>query len=1327
MDEWIEFTHTNAPLLSRSLQPAHIFFRGDVALAQQRLGVARKILGYTEFDQQIGNLGFTAKLVTLADGTVIRAICHGTQRTMLIDVQGIGKEPYVAPPAHGYQFYTTTVAPQFHQCSESDYFPVGSAVFAPIPEYDPAKPVPPGAVELKAFPTGSFVERAVGFDHPKYDLSAMKGADCLASLSKISKAMNSALMVTGSWQVNGIAEYVSYHGLDFYNVLMANPALHQTWLQGDLINSLGLRTILSPSEYTDHHYDAAPCILGPWSNPGPPTLKTKVPDSDWFGRATLRDASHPEWGTRHFVIMSAADGAFHCWPLYAPIGGDYSIEYGAYGGQAYKGNIVKEYGRVSMPQYPDWVTLPDGAFRDFKKSDDALLNPRTTWSFNRDGTRAIGVMMERKTTEGTFRKINYTPYNLGNAVFRALNQRYGYHTSVSSGEPGGLRTEENWPITLDKDVPAQKLNIPHIPNEAAIEPLQVKPTSSSTEFSEIQVDRLGFVEVELIVTLTGPELNDFFFIALAAKKGKPEDLNTIEHGALVDVAYAKPLAWDGGAVLNELGTKKIGLGTEDSIENIRVDDVLCLFIKAYRHTDQTAVLDAYDGEVTIPEPSKVKALFGKGYPGNHKNVLTLPLAQIHGCGYTYTPDPEIALPPDPHQFVHRTDQTFVSEYPFVPENDEHSKILYTYKAKITDLDLGSLSFYYHVRCVSQERKEKTIQLQSGVFNSFTGEPLFYDWHPIEYQARSWCVVSLMGRVADETTVGSADILLSWLKGWVYEGGALALEPEEELIDPKEKRPFRGFGQQQGPLFPMRAKKESYLGVPFSTPQKQEHQFVSWRRLLEDENPTLKEFSWLWHDTEYFSAYLLRESALKIKGYEKGVMPWFMLGPCAALIDLALSILYLETYGLKASHSTSDSYSYSDRFITVESSGSSAESWGVPGGFNLYTLTEESTKSFLIYAYNLFSSFFINYQSAHHTFVEERWGDGSMMYNSTTDEQEYASYHVSDWLAQNPFLLANPEFSAETFAKATYKYFWKFIKYFQTIGPQYTMAPEWSDDEPPLPTTLVGYFLYTVTLEPRCPPLLTVFPRGSGTRNANYNKVYPWVYYFPDLWTNQHIIREFEYGNLVYTHLMHTHFSPVINDQTSAIRITPEGHFSYCKQDIFEFNRPVVPEAIFYADYVGSDEMRHNDFPRTPKVAIPWYFEFQGLPNYNEELTKNDIDWKPLEGVGWFYGALRCSHLELYEKAYHTPLDEKHYYHDRSCYQPVKPDATEYKPEFKITAASDNKGYLVNPVMQYDGNAYDWRYWIYPWGQLPHALISSQFMYPEYNQDRKYIRLSPLFF
>jgi len=220
--------------------------------------------------------------------------------------------------------------------------------------------------------------------------------------------------------------------------------------------------------------------------------------------------------------------------------------------------------------------------------------------------------------------------------------------------------------------------------------------------------------------------------------------------------------------------------------------------------------------------------------------------------------------------------------------------------------------------------------------------------------------------------------------------------------------------------------------------------------------------------------------------------------------------------------------------------------------------------------------------------------------------------------------------------------------------------------------------------------------------------------------------------LVYTHLLHTHFSPVINDATSFIRITPEGHFSYCKQDIFEFNRAMIPEAVFYADYIGPTEQYTGSFSRTPGVAIPWGIEHVGLPHYTNELTKDDIEWQPLEGVGWFYGALRCSHLELYEKAYHTPLDEKRYYHDRftrpNISQSNKPELKlEYKPEFKLFPAPGFDGYLVNPVLGYDGIAYDWRYWIYPWGQPPHALISSQFMYPEYNQDRKYIRLSPLFF
>lgn len=1312
MNDWTELTP--APIMGRSVQPAHIFFQGDAELAQQRVGIARKILGYVEYQQRRGQLGYAAKQVTLADGSSIRAICHGAQRTLLIDVQGVKPEESVAPPAHGYQFYTTTPTPQFIQCTAVDYYPAGSAVFARVPDYDPFNPVPANTVEIKAVPTGSFVDRSDTNAWPYYSISSITGETCDLKLNKLSQAMNRILKVN-SWQVNGIAEYVSYHGQDFYNVVMANPALHQSWVQGDLINSFGLKTVLSPSEFMDQMYDAPPSPLGPWEGAGSPKLKTAVPDSDWFGRAGIHTAVHQSYGKRTFVIMSAADGAFHCWPVRSPLGGNYSAEYGAYGGQAYKGNIVKEYARVKIPDYPDWVFLSESAFRDLKDFDEALLLPRCTWSFNENATSAISVMIERKVTKGTFKKINYAPNDLGWSVYKALNKKWGRFKTHTLSNPGGVETEStDYPYTFDPFIESKILDTPHIPAEESIEPLQVFPTESFPEFSEISVDRMGFVEIAFAISLTGPNLNDYTFSLGVSRSGTPDEVNTIEHGMLVEVAYARPLAWQDYAAINKIGSRSIY--SSGSLRSIFTDDVVCLFVKAYRHTDQDAVLDAYDGEVTLPEPSKVKAIFGKGYPKSQQELFKLPLAQIYGRGYTYTESNEDVLPPDPHLFVSRTNQTMVSEYPYAPENTAHSKILYTYKAKITDLDLGSFSFYYHVRCVAQERKETTIPLNNGLGKQ-------WDWHPIEYKSRSWCVVSVMGKVVDESAVGHNDVFLPWLQGWVYSGGAEAIDVGENIIDPNEKRSFRGFGKQQGTFYPMRARRNNFGGSPFTGEQRKEHLFVSYREQLVVEPVNPRKISWSFQESNIFKYYL--HPINYSDNY--GVTPWFLCGACAAIFNFALAILYFETYNIKTSDSSSDSYSYEDSLQTYIYSASGTASWGISCGLNLYTLTEESTKGFMQYVYNLFSTFYLTQTGESYGFVEERNPGGSIHYNSTTTVEESSIFRISDWLAKNPFLAANPKLSAATFAETTYKYFWNIIKYFQAVGPQNSMAPEidWNNLGGLQPMALVSYFLYgrgsMVTVEPRIPPHLYILPRGSGTMDKYYNKVYPYIYNFPDLYDNQHTIHDFEYGNLVYTHLLHTHFSPVINDQTSSIRLTPEGHFSYCKQDIFEFSRAVVPEAVFYADYLGPEPQRNNSFSRTPGTAIPWGIEYVDLPNYAEELTKNNIDWKPLEGVGWFYGALRCSHRALYNKAYKSQGIV--YYSE----DPVKESWVDFKPEFKITSAPGNEGYLVNPVGQYNQYAYDWRYWIYPWGQPPWSTISSNELYPLFNNDRRYIRLSPLFF
>lgn len=371
--------------------------------------------------------------------------------------------------------------------------------------------------------------------------------------------------------------------------------------------------------------------------------------------------------------------------------------------------------------------------------------------------------------------------------------------------------------------------------------------------------------------------------------------------------------------------------------------------------------------------------------------------------------------------------------------------------------------------------------------------------------------------------------------------------------------------------------------------------------------------------------------------------------------------------------------------------------------SLYTLTESDIPSLMSYLFSDFLNFTVTYSGA-------GVNDGTNSFY--------------DFFTINPFVAANPYITAEQFSVGTAKYAWNIIKHIQEVSPHDMVTGSFAHilDISPESPRQNGDFFYlrtavtpSLTAGPRWDYSQNILPRGSKKRYKDFNKISTWLSSPFNIYKKQYIIRDFELGSLWYTHLIQTNFISVIEDGTSSIRITPEGHISYYKNDVFEYTNEVAPEAILYADRWSVENFRPPSlgapswYPleRTNGKAIPWVYEYKDLPF--TEFSTDNIDWKPLEGVSWFYGKINRTHLELYNQAY-----QRQYVQD----------------DFKITftvAHISGEGYLINPLSEYKIYADDWRNLIYPWTVTPHTIMDSLPLCPDFNQDRKYIRLSPLFF
>ncbi len=783
----------------------------------------------------------------------------------------------------GYQFYTTSSDVQWAIWKNAHEFcPGGSGIHVLNPEI---KLNPDGSIDydktfIYANPVGSTVEPCSGKNKWKYVGPTPATVDLLGPLMR-----EKVLPVKYCWQINGIPEH-TYYSTSKVESLLPLPinkpvitiqyALYNSWVQPT--SQVYGQNAFFPEDYngilTDIAYDAAPARITE-------SLRYKAPDSDWFGRACVQKVNG-----RNFVILYDAEGDWYCWPSDADLDdAAYQAEHEKYDSQAYKGNINKSKVIKATVKYPAWVhkgiSHRDTYLADPNKS---ILEPRYSLSFNATGTKAIGVMVERKKSQCKFCRIDYASEGI-NVGFTILNNR----------SDNGL---------------------PYIPTEVDIEPLLLdrnKTYEESSDPQDTQVDRLGFVEFDLVITYD-VEKDTFTFDVNVIDNKSPSELNELDKGSIVDIAYAAPLDWS--------KSTQIGHSIVDDEFTVECDDIISVWIELFQHEEQRWVTSAFDGEPSKLMPSKTIASFYKGKIFENK-IFSLPLSQSHGKGYS--------TEGESHKFVWNPNQTLASRYPFEPKSDEYSKSLYYYCATLEQLDLSNLSFYYRVRLIEQTKTDTcyyTHPCKQTIFNEFNdgnysnyGKRYYkftQDMYSIKTKAKTYCSVCVMGRVVEDVFVGNPDLSNSWIKGWIKYAAKDELNDGEEKIYPTLMGNHEGIG-----LFPY-DEDVDYFG-----------QFIG----AHVGNPITQKPSWQCNHYSYD---------------ELGSVPWWLLGACGHIVKMAITLSILAKFAPPNVYSVDV---YDGQGVKL---GTNTLTINLPDK-NLWYYNKENIGEFAAYIFNLYNTGVKTYQ------------------------------------------------------------------------------------------------------------------------------------------------------------------------------------------------------------------------------------------------------------------------------------------------------------------------------------------------------------------------------
>lgn len=287
-------------------------------------------------------------------------------------------------------------------------------------------------------------------------------------------------------QVNLIPEPVWHGYQDWDKPFTQQVAYSWSGSQGEIYAS-GFLMPVGPNQTTDAMYDLAPTVLrsrSPWG---------RMPDADWPNEACRVTVRSEQYGARSFLILVDARSRFYCWPdRYESK--EWLVGPGSpYWDQAIKTNVPSDQARWADPPYPAWVhAFPEGFMRRDEAATTYSPEPRYVWRFHPRGTHVVGHLVERTAFPATVKgmaagSMVSTPYNIG-----ALKI---YTGGFGDGDP---------------------------------------------EWSDVEVDKLGWAEFSLDIALTGEDLTDFSF-GLTYVRGQQTDAT---HYPLA-VGYLNPcyLGW----------------------------------------------------------------------------------------------------------------------------------------------------------------------------------------------------------------------------------------------------------------------------------------------------------------------------------------------------------------------------------------------------------------------------------------------------------------------------------------------------------------------------------------------------------------------------------------------------------------------------------------------------------------------------------------------------------------------------------------------------------------------------------------------------------------
>lgn len=218
---------------------------------------------------------------------------------------------------------------------------------------------------------------------------------------------------------------------------------------------------------SDQGYDAAPSLITG-------TLaESRMPDADWPYSACIVTIPSVQYGARRFIVLVDASSTFYCWPtVYENTEHEYLYPVDSpYIPQAIKTNVAAAITQSVAPPFPSWVHVPVGQRRD--TDWPAGVNsgePRYGWKFHPLGTHVVGTVLSRTAFAGTVK---------------------GRTTA----------TLDYLPFT-EVDIAPLKINSSRLGNLRG---------STQTYSGDIQIDRPGWVEFALDISITGPNVEDFSF------------------------------------------------------------------------------------------------------------------------------------------------------------------------------------------------------------------------------------------------------------------------------------------------------------------------------------------------------------------------------------------------------------------------------------------------------------------------------------------------------------------------------------------------------------------------------------------------------------------------------------------------------------------------------------------------------------------------------------------------------------------------------------------------------------------------------------------------